>query len=700
MKIINKIRGFSTKTKASMVVALLAVGVIVPIAVNAEFYPARAVYDYNKYDGNDDCNDPNNIATQNGRCGSMNGPVFNSFINTPSYGDERAFFDGRRSDMPASTNADQINDVTNGSKEVVLRTYVHNNANQTTNASGKGVATGANVRIALPTATEQVLRARSYISANNATTVEDTADMLGSRKFSVSYVPGSAKLLRGTASYGLSDSIVTTGAPIGYNSMDGNLPGCFEYAALVEIRVKVNVQTAPDLQLTKEVRKNTSTGTTDWGEETSVKPGEKVQWLLGTKNIGDVTLDQVKARDVLPPHLTVVPGSVKVYNGNDESTQNDVPLFGGGLILGTYPVGGIKYITFETIAKDDFEGCSVRLRNLAYANSQQTPTEDTNDAVVNITKDDCNPPEEQKPNFKIEKGVRISGSNSSFTQDVKLKYGDKAEYQVLVTNTGETELKNVVIKDTLPAGVTYENGSLKVNGESSDGDLFGSGVVIPSIAKGAEVKITFTAKVNRGEGVSCDLKTYRNVASADPEGSGEGLDPKEDDANVKADCDEAPVTPKYSCDLLDLKKTGGRNISVKVNASASGGAVIKQYMYDFGDGNTLTTDKNAVDHSFAQDGRYVVRAKVLVSVNDQTITVESDACAKAVEFVKGQPKCEIPGKEHLPADSPECATTPVGPTPTTPGKLPETGAGSIAVIFLVVTGVASAGYYALAYSRR
>lgn len=697
MKLINKIRSLSVRTKVSMVVALLAVGTIVPIAVNAEFYPARAVFDYNKYDGNNDCNDPNNIATQNGRCGSMNGPVFNSFINTPSYGDERAFFDGRRSDMATNTNADQINDVTNGSKEVILRTYVHNNANQTTNASGKGIAKDAKVRVALPTATEQVLRARSYISASNATTVEDTADMLGTKKFSVSYVPGSAKLLRGAASYALSDNIVTTGAPIGYNTMDGNLPGCFEYAALVEIKVKINVQTTPDLQLTKQVKKS---GVTEWGKETSVKPGDKIQWLLGTKNIGDVTLDQVKARDVLPPHLTVVPGSVKVYNGNDVSVQNDAPLFGGGLILGTYPTGGIKYISFETTAKDDFEGCSVRLRNLAYASSQQTPTEVTDDSVVNITKDNCKP-EEKKPDFKIQKGVRKADSTSDFAQDIKLNYGDKAEYQIVVTNTGQTELKNVVIKDTLPLGMTYEAGSLKVNGASSDADLFGAGVVIPSIAKGAEAKITFVAKLTKAENVSCDLKTYRNVASADPEGTGEGLDPKEDDANVKADC-EVPTKPKYSCDLLELKKTGGRNVSVKVSASASGGATIKQYVYDFGDGNSLTTDKNTADHSFANDGRYVVRAKVLVDVNGQTVTAESDACARTVEFVKGQPKCEIPGKEHLPADSPECVTTttPVKPTPTTPGTLPDTGAGSIAVVFLVVTGMASAGYYALVASRR
>jgi uncharacterized repeat protein (TIGR01451 family) len=784
MKLLNKIRNLSRKAKVVLTAVLVTVAVAVPLAVNAEWYPVRPVYDYNKYDGNNNCADPKNIALQNGRCGSMNGPVFNSFINTPSYGDERAFFDGRRSDKATNTNADAINDVTNGSKEVVLRTYVHNNANQSTNASGLGVAKGTKVRIALPTAEGQVLRARSYISATNAAQVEDTTDMLGTSSFKVSYVPGSARLLRGTASYALSDSIVSTGALIGDKTMNGNLPGCFDYAALVEIHVKITVTPKPDLQLTKEVRKS---GTTTWNKEISAKPGDKVQWILGTKNIGNVTLNEVKARDVLPPHLDVVPGSVKVYNGATSSVQNDAPLFGGGLILNTYPVAGVKYVMFETTVKDDFSTCTIRLRNLAYANSKETPTEDQDSAVVNVTKDNCTPPtptyscdmlkaeissgrlvkftttasatngasivkyiytygdgktEEfnaptntanhtyaadgnysakvqvvvsvngttktidgancattvnfntPTPNFTIEKGVRVAGSSSAYGQDVTLKYGDKAEYQIMVTNTGSTDLKNVVVKDTLPAGVTYEAGTLKVNGVTSSSDLFGAGVTIPSIAKGAKAYVTFTAQVNKIDGVNCDLKQYRNVASADPEGTGTGLDPKSDDANVSASCDVIP--PKYSCDLVNVVKQSNRTIQVSVKASATGGAVIKQYTYNFGDGGEQTTDKDSVTHQYTKDGKYVVRVKVLVGVNNQTVTVDSDNCAKAVEFTS-TPMCTVKGKENLPADSKDCKEqTP----PSTPPVLPDTGAGSVAAIFAVVVGAASYGYYALAGRRQ
>lgn len=386
MKFFKKIRSLSRKSKLALVVLALGLSVAVPM-VQAEFYPDRPTFDYNKFDPNNlNCDDPNNPAAQNGRCGSMNGPVFNSFINTPSYGDERMFFDGRRSDMANTTNADDIQNVTDGSKEVILRVYVHNNANQDTNNT-VGVAHGTKVRIALPTATEQVLRARAYISASNAGMVEDTADMLGGQKFSVSYVPGSAQLIRHGAQYALSDSIVSDGALIGDNVMNGDLPGCFDYAATVQIHVKINVQETPKLQLTKQVKID---GAANWSKEVDTKPGANVKWLLSTKNISNVQLTNVVIRDVLPPHVKLVPGSVHLINSAGDKVQTDGPLFAGGFTVGNYASAAVQYVTFNTTTLDDFQGCEVRIRNVAHARSDQTPTEETDTSDVVITKENCN----------------------------------------------------------------------------------------------------------------------------------------------------------------------------------------------------------------------------------------------------------------------------------------------------------------------
>jgi len=428
MKIFNKLRSFSRKGKLALVVLALGAGVVAIPAVHAEFYPNRPTFDYNKFDpNNNNCDDPNNIATQNGRCGSMNGPVFDSFINTPSYGDERAFFDGRFSDAAASTNADPIQNVTADANGVVtLRVYVHNNANQGTDclpehldANGNctqidnnapGIAHNAKVSITLPTAAAQILRARADISASNAGMVEDTVDMTGGEPFTVSYVPGSAVLLRGTSSYALSDSIVNGGALIGNTTMDGNLPGCFNYAALVEIKVKINAQPTPNLQLVKQVKVK---GDQNWSKEVTTKPGADVQWMLTTKDVSNATLNNVIVRDVLPPHVKLVPGSVRIVNTAGDKVQPDDPLFAGGFNVGNYAPAATQYVIFDTTTLDDFPTCSVTIENIAHARSDQTPNELTDNADVVITKTNCTPP--STPTFSCDLLTATLGANRTAT---------------------------------------------------------------------------------------------------------------------------------------------------------------------------------------------------------------------------------------------------------------------------------------------
>jgi hypothetical protein len=127
-------------------------------------------------------------------------PQFNSFTGTPSYGDERTFFDGRDSKITGDGNFEDNIDVTN-SDEVMLRIYGHNNADPSTNGAnndGVGVAKGTKVRVQLPTDAARSLRANAFISASNAKPGEvfDSADFQtsGAGAFKLSYVPGSASI--------------------------------------------------------------------------------------------------------------------------------------------------------------------------------------------------------------------------------------------------------------------------------------------------------------------------------------------------------------------------------------------------------------------------------------------------------------------------------------------------------------------------
>ncbi len=442
MKAFTSIRNLIRKVPRRALVAggaLLAVAAISTSMAVAEFYPNRPTFDYN---------DPAQ------RVGSMTGPIFNSFINTPSYGDERSFLDARRSDQTdAGSFKDQLSDVTGGSKEVVLRTYVHNNANQSTNATGVGIAHDAKVRIALPTDTSQTLRARSYISASNAATVEDTVDMVDSRAFSVQYVPGSATLYNngpfqgGTA---LNDSIVADGAPIGYDQMNGDLPGCFDFEAMVQIKVRVTPVAAPEIAFNKQVRIK---GDTTWHKEVATKPGDTVQWLLTTDNSGDADLHNIVVRDVLPPHVSLVPGTVKWIDASQNAAQTDQPLFDGGINVGNYAPGGGFYMIFDTTVKGDFEEREVRVRNLGYVKSTETPEkEDTADVI--ITRDV--PIAENLYRCDVLDAVRVTGRTYRFTTKYTFQNVTFRHLSYDFGHPGATQLTDrSTVEHTFPADGTY-----------------------------------------------------------------------------------------------------------------------------------------------------------------------------------------------------------------------------------------------------
>jgi uncharacterized repeat protein (TIGR01451 family) len=393
--------------------------------------------------------------------GSTTGPVFNSFINTPYYGDERAFFDAANSDNATQTGAfkDNLTVPSTGSKEVTLRMYVHNNGNQSLNGNGvdgKSVAHDTSVHITLPTGTETALRARAYIDASNATPTEvtDTADLTSNSAFSISYVPGSAVIFNGAHTNGLalSDNIVAGGDKIGYKDMDGNFPGCFSYQSVIEIKVKVNT---PTQKITKQVRK---AGITGWNSSATVNVGDKENWLIGYTNTGAVNQDKVAVWDQLPPHLKVVPGSVKLVTVNNagqtvNTVQSNTDLFTGYDNFGTWNPNGGFYLMFDTTAQDDFTTCTVTSTNIAHVHSTQSPNDITANADVTINKQNCTPPtppaytcdllDINKVGADTERTVNIKSFVTTQTdtapyKDVVIDWGDKSAPLTTNTAVGQT----------------------------------------------------------------------------------------------------------------------------------------------------------------------------------------------------------------------------------------------------------------------
>ncbi|CAN5420092.1 hypothetical protein BH10PAT3_BH10PAT3_2470 [soil metagenome] len=243
-------------------------------------------------------------------------PTFNSFINTPVYGDERNFT--RVAPVVAGQNAvdadySHENVSANADGEYWVRVYVHNNANQDLNDAAHnfvGVATNTKVRVAIADGQANGVDVMGYISADNATPerIWDSGTLVNdTQKFSVTYENGSAMIVNQAHLTGapLSDDVMSAnGTQIGYDQMDGKLPGCFQYSAYVFVKVKVNT---PKTQIAKTVR---ITGADTWVDTQAVKPGDKISYQLAFSNKGSAVADNVTVRDALPNGLTLDPGSI------------------------------------------------------------------------------------------------------------------------------------------------------------------------------------------------------------------------------------------------------------------------------------------------------------------------------------------------------------------------------------------------------
>ena len=499
--------------------------------------------------------------------------TFNSIVdNNKEVGDERYFVSASEYTGDASKNHwTDSTEVENG-KEYVVRMYVHNNAASNLNL----VAENVRAYVVLPTDTSTSITVNGKISSSNAkpTTVWDqtTFKSKNGEKFNLAYVKGSAKyyntkdgkLRTFNLDTANNDLFTNKGMLLGYDKMDGKIPGCSEYSGYVTFHVKAQFAAKPALEITKEVK---ILGTDTWSEQVKAKAGETVRYRIGFKNTGNTTLKNVTIRDILPKGLTYVKGTTTIFNTAHPKgvTLSDNIITDNGMNIGDYNAGANAWIYFNaTVDKAVSEKCSNSLlRNVAQASGGQgTAKEDTADVLVDGKV--CEEEPEEHPNFTINKMVQNKGGDS-WAESVKGTAGNQVRYRIQFKNTGDVELKNVVIRDVLPKGVSYVKGSTvlynaaNTNGKTMNDDIIsGKGLNIGNYAKGTEATIYFYATISSDFADDCEGSTLTNTASG--KYNNDDKTTKTDTADVTLDgkvCEdkpEEPVTPP------ELPKTGAENV--------------------------------------------------------------------------------------------------------------------------------------------
>jgi len=322
--------------------------------------------------------------------------TFNSITDNPAHGDERNFVQVKEASADNSTYAESAN--VQAGKQYTVFMYYHNNAASNLNASGKGIAKDVNVRAEIPAVVPKggaATHANGYINASNASpkTVFDDISFNNTTggDIALRYVPGSATIHNKGGANGakLSDNIITSGAPIGHDSLNGDVPGCNDYAGYVTFNI---VADQPNFEITKQVRK-LGEDSSKWRETAAVTAGDKVEYLIHYKNTGTTQQNDVTIKDALPKGVTYVPGTTKIKNALNPSgkTASDNVVSTNGLNISNYTAGSDAYVWFtaQVDSKDKLVCGPNKLINKATVETNNGSKDDTAD--VTVEGDVCKP---------------------------------------------------------------------------------------------------------------------------------------------------------------------------------------------------------------------------------------------------------------------------------------------------------------------
>ena len=269
-----------------------------------------------------------------------------------------------------------------------IRLYAHNN-----NTGGyDAVAEDTKVSFNIPQESAASIRVNGYLTSSNAYPSEyvDYVDFVAEQPFHLEYVYGSALLenngIGADGGIQLSDDIAASesgGVLIGYDELDGRVPGCYQYANYITIMVKVVYDYS--FALDTQVR---LIGSADepWQKEGAAEIGDTVEFQLTYENTDDFTQEDVVIRSVLPDNLEYVAGSAVLYNVNHPNglvLDTDAVVADNGINIGAYTAGSNAFVRFTAkVVDEDLAWGSNTLVNWGRASVGETLQQDAASVIV------------------------------------------------------------------------------------------------------------------------------------------------------------------------------------------------------------------------------------------------------------------------------------------------------------------------------
>ncbi len=242
------------------------------------------------------------------------------------------------------------------------------------------------------------------------------------------------------------------------------------------------------VNISKTVRDvNSNTG---FQKSVNANQGDQVQYSISVTAGGTTsTMGDVLVVDTLPSFVTLVSGTVRV----DNQYAADNWLFSSGLNIGTMYPGQTRTIQFTATVASGIPSGTQTLTNWAkawsntgnivqdsamvFVNGYYNPT-----SILSLTKQS--------------RDLTVTASNTYYN-DLYTVPGRDVEFQLVVSNVGNTSATNVMLQDALPSGMTYDANSTTIDGNYTSDGIIGSGINLGTMYQGQTHTVKFRATVQQ-----------------------------------------------------------------------------------------------------------------------------------------------------------------------------------------------------------
>jgi len=218
----------------------------------------------------------------------------------------------------------------------------------------------------------------------------------------------------------------------------------------------------------------------------------------------------------------------------------------------------------------------------------------------------------KKPSTSIIKQVRPAGG-SSYSSTATVKSDTEVQYEITATSTGQIAAENFIVRDTMPSGVTFNSGTLELNGKSETAsaasDFFGKGINFGTVQPGTKEVFTFNAIAGTvsADAMSCSPNTngFTNTSYV----NATGVTQNQSSANVKTTCTPPPAASLSCASLAAVgatpdSLTGDQGYTFTGKANEQNISKLT-YTFSFGDNSNVMTIASSnttvtgVQHTYA-----------------------------------------------------------------------------------------------------